>query len=351
MRRPYDGSEPRGHDPTPSSKEEAVSARLDDSSGVVPSTSASALESRVSVIVCTYATDRAPLFRETMRSLQTQERPPDEIVVVVDHNHDLYRRLCEELRGVIVVESTSTMRGISGARTTGLEQATGSIIAFVDDDATARPDWLKNLLLQFLDPTVIVAGSHVVPSWAGAPPRWFPVEFGWVLGCSYRGQLDSDEAGVVRNVYANGMAARRDALQVGPFRGQLGRVGSLPMGCEETEWCIRVGRHFPTSRIVQVPTAVLDHYVSVERTTFRRFVKHCFAEGLSKAAVASLVGKQSALSSERRFVRTTLRSGVVTRIAQSPDSASLLQIGAIFAGLMGAMIGYVAARWRPPAIP
>ena len=32
-------------------------------------------------------------------------------------------------------------------------------------------------------------GGRVDPDWeGGARPRWFPAEFGWVVGCSYTGQ-------------------------------------------------------------------------------------------------------------------------------------------------------------------
>lgn len=303
---------------------------------------------RVSVIVCTYSLERETLLRDTIRSLQTQERAPDELVVVVDHNPKLYRILCRDLHGVTVIESASHVRGIAGSRTTGLNVASGSIIAFVDDDATARPGWLANLLPHFSDPAVMVAGSHVAPRWESKAPPWFPDEFGWVLGCSYPGQLASEDAGVVRNVYANGMAVRRRALEAGAFQTNLGRVGSVPLGCEETEWCIRVSRHFPSSKIVQVPSAVLDHFVPTARTSFRRFIRHCFAEGLSKAAVASLVGSNSALASERRYVSTTLRSGVLRRLVRAAhhDNAELRQAAAICVGLASTLLGYALGRTR-----
>ena len=183
----------------------------------------------------------------------------------------------------------------------------------------------------------------------GEPPPWFPDEFDWVVGCSYRGQTGGADVTPVRNVIANGMAARRASLEAGGFRVDLGRLRGVPLGCEETEWCIRVARHFAGSKVLQLSPAVLVHSVPAARTGVQRFLRHCYAEGLSKALVAAAVGSTAALASERRYVVRTLPAGVATRLARAArgDRWALAQAATIVAGLSAAVAGYVARHLLP----
>lgn len=300
----------------------------------------------ISVVVCTHSTDRWELLCEAVGSLESQTRSPDEILVVVDHNDALLERATKQFPDLKVVANAAPVRGPGGARNTGMELADGSVIAFLDDDAVAEPTWLEELMSPFADPSVMIVGSLITPRWSAQPPPWFPEEFGWVLGCSYRGQVGGHGIEAVRNVIANGMAVRRASAAAGPFRVDLGRVSSVPLGCEETEWCIRVGQKFPEAKILQVPQAVLHHHVPVERTTFGRFVRHCYAEGLSKAIVVTSVGTSDGLAAERHFVAATLSSGIGRRVLQavSGDWRAVGQAGAMVIGLGSTTIGFVAGR-------
>ncbi len=96
----------------------------------------------------------------------------------------------------------------------------------------------------------------------------------------------------VRNLVGANMSFRREALvEVGGFRHELGRVGTIPAGCEETDLCIRIRQRWPKGRILYDPAAVVDHLVPAGRgercaTSARR----CRGEGRSKAVLAGLVG-------------------------------------------------------------
>lgn len=304
----------------------------------------------VTVAVCTYSDERFELLVNTLQSLQQQTRLPTEIIVMVDHNPRLAEKVSERFPALRVLESTASSRGLSGARNSVMECAVGKVVAFVDDDATADVEWLSTLLDAFSDPHVLVAGSSVVPRWAGQPPRWFPEEFGWVLGCSYRGQVTSNNQQPVRNVIGNGMAVIRSAMDVGPFRTDLGRLGTTPLGCEETEWCIRVGQRFPDAKIVQVPAARLYHHVPLERARPARFLRHCYNEGLSKAIVAQSVGR-AATASERRYSVQTLPTGVLRRLRDGScgEPWQFVQAAAICAGFTCTVAGYLVGRCGTPS--
>ncbi|HET7094259.1 MAG TPA: glycosyltransferase family 2 protein, partial [Thermomicrobiales bacterium] len=191
----------------------------------------------VSVVICAYADDRWPDLLAAVASVQTQTPAAREIIVVVDHNDALLDRVRTQIPGVAAVANVEP-RGLSGARNSGVAASGGAIVAFLDDDATAAPDWLHQLCAAYDDPWVLGVGGAVEPAWAGGRPAWFPDEFDWVVGCTYRGM--PGQTAPVRNLIGANMSFRRCVLEaVGGFRSGIGRIGALPVGCEETELCIR----------------------------------------------------------------------------------------------------------------
>jgi GT2 family glycosyltransferase len=295
---------------------------------------------RISVVTCAYTDQRWHALVDAVESALAQDPRPDEVVVVIDHNDDLLERARRELTRARVVANEEG-RGLSGARNTGVRHATGEIVAFLDDDARARPGWLRALTTAFADPTVIGAGGIALPYWESEAPSWIPPEFLWVVGCSYRG-LPPTRA-EIRNPIGANMAFRRSVLdRVGGFTDGIGRVGRIPLGCEETELSIRA-RDATGGRIVQIPDAEVEHRVSPDRTCWRYFRRRCWAEGLSKAAVARSVGSDAALKHERSYVMRTLPTGVVGGLADalSGDVYGLARSAAIVAGLMITAAGYL----------
>jgi GT2 family glycosyltransferase len=261
-----------------------------------------------SAVVCCYTEDRWDDLRAAVDSLVRQTVPPHEIVIVVDHNDVLLAR-AERAFPAAVVLPNKEARGLSGARNTGVAQATGEVVVFLDDDAVAAPPWLETMLTAYHDPRVVGVGTMVAARWPAGRPAWFPPEFDWVVGCSYVGL--PERTGPVRNPIGAAMSFRRSVFDhVGAFSSDLGRVGTLPLGCEETEFCIRVRQALPEAVILFEPSATVHHRVTVGRTTLSYFLRRCFAEGLSKAAVGSRVGHDDALSTEGDYVRRVLPRAV-----------------------------------------
>jgi hypothetical protein len=218
--------------------------------------------------------------------------------------------------------------------------STGDVVAFLDDDAVAEPDWLRRLAAEYADPTVLGVGGHVEPLWESHRPQWFPPEFDWVVGCAHTGM--PSETASVRNLIGANMSFRREVLAtVGGFRADLGRVGSRPAGCEETELCIRAAQEFPDGVLRYQPKAMVRHNVSTARGTWRYFRARCYAEGLSKATVARLTGGQRALTSERDYVRRVLPRGLVAAAARAHPTRGL----ALVTGLSTTVAGYVVGRF------
>lgn len=299
-----------------------------------------------SVVICAYTAERWGQLVAAVRSVQAQTAVPQQVVVVVDHNESLLGRARRELPGVTTVPNREA-RGLSGARNSGVAVATGEVVAFLDDDAVAEPEWLERLLARYGDPAVLGVGGSIDPDWVDGRPAGFPAEFQWVVGCSYRGLPTT--AAPVRNLVGANMSVRRDVLQrAGGFRSGIGRVGRLPVGCEETELCIRARNLFPAGEFVFEPAARVAHVVPASRTSWRYFRARCYGEGISKARVSSAAGPRDALSSERTYTLRTLPAGLVRSLAEGVrgDRSGLQRAAAIAGGLMLTTAGYLVGTVR-----
>jgi GT2 family glycosyltransferase len=304
------------------------------------------------VVVCAYTTARWGQLQAAVRSVLAQTTSPAEVVVVVDHSDELLTMAAAlEQRptaggpGVRVLPSSGP-RGLSGARNTGVQAASAEVVAFLDDDAVANRTWLAELTGHFSSPDVIGVGGRVLPAWAGPEPAWLPPEFLWVVGCSYAG-LPQDTA-EVRNPIGASMAFRRAELDaVGGFSTAVGRVGTTPLGCEETELSIRLAHHLPGSRILYEPRAVVHHHVAEERARWSYFRRRCWSEGLSKALVAGLADPRRALSAERRYAARVLPAGMARDLGaavRTRDGWRLASAATSGTGLAITALGYAAGR-------
>ena len=306
---------------------------------------AEAGRSRLSVIICCYTMDRWSDLTEAVREVERQAGDSAQVLVCVDHNDTLFQRASEALPRATVVRNTHE-RGLSGARNSAVEQTSGDVLVFLDDDAVPAEGWLDALLEPFATDDVAAVGGAATPAWPTRRPGWFPGEFDWVVGCSYLG-LPVDRA-LVRNVMGCNMAFRREVFESGlRFSPAIGRKGNDSGGCEETELCIQVRRRWSESAVVFEPRAVVRHRVPPSRCSWAYFARRCYAEGRSKARVSALVGPEDALSSEWDYTRRTLPRGLARglRDAVTGEVRGLARSAAIVAGLGLTSAGYARGRY------
>ncbi len=295
-------------------------SRTDRTSDLTPSASLTA-------VVCCYTMARWDDTVAAVESLRGQVHPPAQIVVVVDHNEELLAACRGRWPQGVTILANAGRQGLSDGRNTGLAAATGQIVAFLDDDAAAAPDWSARLVDCYRDTDshtdsdsagggetpsaapgrlVVGAGGFIEPDWpGGARPTWWPAAFDWVVGCSYTGLPTTRTA--VRNVIGANMSVRREqALAVGGFNPSMGRVGTTPLGGEETDLYIRVTAATPGAVVLYDPAARVRHHVTPQRATLRYFTSRCYGEGLTKAALSRLTRSSAALSSESSYATRVL---------------------------------------------
>lgn len=318
----------------------------------------SELMADASAVVCAYTEDRWKDVVAAVESLQKQTVTPSEIILVIDHNDRLFER-AKSLQGVVTIRN-SRARGASGSRNSGVAAASGSVVAFLDDDAIAYPEWLEMLSSPYAAFDVAGVGGSIDPGWPAEAPGWFPEEFNWVVGCTFLGMPTT--TGPVRNLIGANMSVRRDVLEhVGGFREGFGNVKSAVSvswagesrvsSCEDTEFCIRVSQAYPDLRWIYEPRARVRHRVPSHRCTWRYFLSRSREEGLAKAVLVSAVGRESALGAERSYARQTLPAGIARGLRDAivgRDVDGLKRAGAIVAGFSMTAAGFLEGRARTP---
>ncbi len=301
-----------------------------------------------SVVVCCHDEGRFAALQEAVDSVLAQRRAEDEIVVVVDHNEALLARTAEIYPQLQVIANLGP-RGLSGARNTGVAQSSGDLVVFLDDDAVADPGMLKAMKALAAPDSVLGIAGLVEPDWLGGRPAWFPSEMLWTVGCTYEGM----RPGPVRNAIGALMAIKRSVLDAtGAFRVELGRGASkLPLGCEETELCMRAGRRFPERSFVYATDASCAHKVPPSRATWRYLVTRCWAEGFSKATLRAHPATRGGLATERDYTLKILPRAVVKGLFDvcRGDPNGLLRAVAVVLGFVSTATAYAIGRLRNTA--
>lgn len=215
-----------------------------------------------SVVVCTR--NRPELLARCLASLGRLDHPSYEVIVVDNtQGQPEVERLARDGGARYLVERRA---GPSRARNSGGRAAKGDLVAYIDDDAVARPEWLSHHAAALEDPTLAATTGRILPtrrSHAGGGfdlgnaafriDRTMP---GWFERTNFGG------AGLGSN-----MAFRRALFDVGwGFRESLGP--GTPIAGEENYAFFTVVR--AGYGVAYVPEAVVHHEYPATAEELRR---------------------------------------------------------------------------------
>ncbi|HET8672635.1 MAG TPA: glycosyltransferase [Thermoleophilaceae bacterium] len=226
----------------------------------------------MSVVVPTY--DGAETLRTTIEALNRQTVPDGsyEIIVVDDASTD-DSALVAEAAGARVIRQPAN-RGAGAARNAGVRAARAPLVAFIDDDCTAEPGWLAELIEPLSDPAVDGAGGQIVPHaddglvsrYIAARNPWKPLSAELLESASpayrlrlyLRGLLETEAGDEEAGCDLFAVAGANMAFRTEVLNG-LGGFDETYRVSEETELCRRLHSRPGRSRIVYRPSAKVHH--------------------------------------------------------------------------------------------
>ena len=279
---------------------------------------------QISALVCTH--NRATYLRRALASLAAQSFPASqfEILVVDNASSDATREVAEQARaaGAPLRYVHEPRLGVSHARNRAWQEAQAPLVAFLDDDALAPPDWLERIVAEFarLDPTPGCLGGPVEPIWEVERPDWLPdallpyltvLELGQGPGPMPRGKF----------LYGtNASFARAQLAAIGGYSPALGPIGRWLRSGEDT--FVQKQLRARGCELWYEPALRVRHHVSAERLTQRWLLQRLYHEGLSRARQRLLAGEPGT------FARARLVGVALRKLGSSPRRIAALALPA-----------------------
>lgn len=312
----------------------------------------------VSVVLCTYDPDMFEVFRNAANSVLSQTYEPVELVIVVDGSDELAERVREAYaeRENVIIHLNETNEGLTTSRNTGASIASGEIVAFIDDDAVADPDWIEQLVASYNQEHALAVGGKMTPNWVAGKPDFLPPEFYWLIGVTHRGFAEGP--GEVRNTFGSNISFIRDVfIELGGFEETIGMVegGGQNQG-GETELCERLRREYGTG-VYYTPEARVAHCVFEYRTRPGWLFKRAFWQGHSKRVMEDLSADETDVAdAETEFLSYLIAESIPKRLKRlciSRHRTAALQLlmlialtatvgmGYLFASIQGLVTSYI----------
>ena len=238
---------------------------------------------KISVILCTY--NRHGSLARALESVAASIVPEPiqwEVLVVDNNSKDATRETIEEYCRRYpdrIRYFFEPRQGKSYALNTGIREATGEVIAFMDDDVTVEPTWLQNLTKPLQNGLYMGSGGQICAPRGVVLPPWIalggPCSLAGVLALFDRGPVPIE---LSDPPYGTNMAFRKEVFEkYGVFRTDLGPSVSSEIRGEDTELCLRLMKSgIP---LLYTPTAIVYHEVPGKRLEKGYFLKWYFDYG------------------------------------------------------------------------
>jgi len=276
--------------------------------------------SEIAAIICTH--NRAEYLGAAIDSLLTQNFHDFQIIIVDNASTDNTKEIVKtRLPNPKLKYIYEPVLGLSVARNTGAQATSTPILAYLDDDAEASPQWLQVLVSAYQNnPKLAIAGGQVTLIWPEGitPPNWISQELSGCLGYYDLGEnpLYINNPGLTPR--GLNYSIRRTFLeQVGGFDISLGRIGKKLLSNEElymTELALEQGW-----QVAYLPEAKVAHHVAPERISPAWFLRRSWWQGVSEC-YRETIGDRTGIASLGRGGERLLR-GVYKSLKYVNDPA------------------------------
>jgi glucosyl-dolichyl phosphate glucuronosyltransferase len=225
----------------------------------------------LSIIICSY--NRASYISDALTSLYGQSSGLDDFeVIIVDNNStdntkEVYAQWRQTNTNGQFTFISETKQGASFARNTGAAIAKGEWVCFMDDDAVATTDYVKNIIKHIQDqPFIVGFGGRIIPKYIPGEPKWMSYYVSSLVGnFDYASTACAFENG--KYPLESNMIVKKSVYdQIGGFNVNLpGVVGTLRIGGEGKELFYKIIALGHT--IYYDPSICVHHVVEVKKLT------------------------------------------------------------------------------------
>lgn len=228
---------------------------------------------QLSIVVCTH--NRSELLKKCLESLVNQTYSSIEIIVVDNNSTDNTKEVVAQFPKVKYYHESRI--GLSYARNTGYENAIGSYIAYIDDDAYASPNWCeliqKNIDMYQFD----VCGGKILPYYEHKRPFWFDDRLE-IRNYGKKGFVPKDK--IRYGFPGSNIILKKVHIQAfGGFNPELGMKGNKIGLGEETSLCLKIAERY--SKFYHDPDLIVYHFTPRKNTTLWYRIVRNYAAGAS----------------------------------------------------------------------
>jgi glycosyltransferase involved in cell wall biosynthesis len=242
----------------------------------------------LSLVITSYTTERLNDIYELLESVKNQTLKNMETIFVVERSLELFEKLKTYSRenriSNLVVVFNDGIPGQSPARNLGVKNATGDIIAFVDDDVLLFTDWAEEMLKTYDDNSIIGVTGPAFPLWEKETMTWLPTELYWITSCTDFARLTRPTA--VRTAGGMNMSFRKEAFNYCTFSQDFGHIAKehkkVGPVVDDAEFSINL-RLKTGKTILFNPKVRVKHRVYTYRLSQKFIRGQAYWQGYSKA--------------------------------------------------------------------
>lgn len=250
---------------------------------------------RLSIVICTFNPDESIISR-CLDAVYVASKwcEPLEIVVVdnnsTEHiaNKHYISDFQKKINCVRIVREEK--QGLTPARLKGIEETTGDLIVFIDDDNFIHSDFLLNAAKNSDEfPFIGAFSGQVILQFEENPPAWTRKYWGLLVYREFSGNLWSNMPNLSNTMpYGAGLIVRRD---VANFYYHLHKAGKRNIQLDRTASSLfSAGDNDLAACACDIGLGVgifdslkLDHFITKERISEKYLVK--LAEGIAQSSV------------------------------------------------------------------
>ena len=291
---------------------------------------------KITVAVCTW--NRASLLNRTLANMRRLIIPDGivwELLIIDNNSTDNTSQIVSSHLGFLPARRIfEPNQGLSRARNRAIDEATGDLILWTDDDVIVDQRWLISYVEAAKRwPDATFFGGEITPWYEKEPPDWVRDNLDLLQGVLVIRKLGEREREFCKKdrpfnlPFGANMAFRRDILIRQPFNANVGYVGHRKMIGDET-WLLNL-LHSEGFQGVWVPSAKVRHYIPLERTSVKFLYDYFYwygrtlAQGEVQPLGPLLLGKPRPLI--RRYLTQLVRAETARALGRTEWVAMMIE--------------------------